>query len=444
MPELEFVGQSARDKDNIAANPSRLLNLYREPVVPGGVTGYVLRAVPGLESFGDVPGVFTRAMGTVNGNLFVLSNGRLYEVSTAGSVTDRGATADSEAASIAGNNGKVTACIGGRYFVWNGTTLTEPTPGAFSAFGSVEYLSNYTILTEQGGRRFQWSAVADPTTLPGLSFSTADGRDDNLIRAIAINGQLYLFKERSHEVWYVTGQAGASAFRRQVGGVGEVGLRGFGLITKVEGSAFLVGDDGRAYIVGNGLMPVSTPPVEVAIEGCVPEACLTYAVRGHTFCAIVFRDCPAWVYDIATGEWHERGSGTGAWNVSGAEEFADDWIVSRDGGGLFRLGTYNADADEPLIRRAVSRPLRIDGQRFMVREIEMFPRVGFADASIELRLSRDGGVTWGEPKKRSWSVGEYDKRIIWRAQGQARSLVAEITVSDPKAVPINATARVAV
>ncbi len=442
MPMVEFVGQSVRDADNIRDNPSRLVNLYREPVDPGDK--HVLKSVLGTSAFAELGGVFVRAMAEYEGSLYALANLALQKIDPDGSVTSLGATDDDEIASIAGNNGNVTAVIAGKYYLWDGVSVTEPTAGAFSDFGAVDYLGNYTILTELNGRRFQWSGVADPDTLPGLSFSTADGRDDNIIRPLAMNGQLYILKQSSIEIWYLTGAAGASAFERQVGGVIDVGLKSFGLVCRFDGGAFMVGDDGRAYIIGGQLQPVSTPAVETAIKNCRPEFCLTFDDEGHTFCVITFRDCPAWVYDVATGEWHERAQGADLdpWAVSVSARMGTDWFVGRDGGEILQLGRTNTDGGLPLVRMAQSRNLYMDGGRFTVSECEIFPRVGFDAATVELSVSRDGGITWGSPKARSWEVGEYTKRIVWRNLGQFRQGAFRLKISDPVDVPLSSQARI--
>ncbi len=52
MPNIEFVGRSRRDAFNPAANPTRLLNLYRRPL--GGEADYVLIEVLGQEAFDRV------------------------------------------------------------------------------------------------------------------------------------------------------------------------------------------------------------------------------------------------------------------------------------------------------------------------------------------------------------------------------------------------------
>ena len=49
-----------------------------------------------------------------------------------------------------------------------------------------------------------------------------------------------------------------------------------------------------------------------------------------------------------------------------------------------------------------------------------------------LRLSRDGGQTWGEEMRLSaGALGAYTQRVIARRLGHARDTVFEVVVSDP-------------
>lgn len=72
-------------------------------------------------------------------------------------------------------------------------------------------------------------------------------------------------------------------------------------------------------------------------------------------------------------------------------------------------------------------------------ELDLERGVGLAtgqgsDPSITLRLSRDGGETWGEPVAlAAGRQGDYTARAIARRLGQARDTVFEVTVSDPVA-----------
>jgi hypothetical protein len=443
MPALQFFSPSSRDADNRAANSARLLNCYLEPVQPGGRTAFSVKAVLGMTAFASLPGVFVRAMAEVGGAIYVAANSSLYSIAADGTVANIGALDDGPNATITGNFGKIAVTVDGRYFVLDGT-ISEPTPGAFSAMGAADYIAGYTVITEAGGRRFQWSDLADAANLPGLNFSTADGKDDKCIRPFEINGSLYILKERSHEVWYLTGAAGAAAFERQVGGVINVGLKAFGLLCRIDFGAFMVGDDNRAYILGQGMQPVSNPAVETAIATLGPQFCFTYSDEGHTFCAITFVGGPAWVYDVATDMWHERAQGVdfGPWGVSAAGSLNGVDYVAQIGGDIFAMTRSATDGGMPLSRRMVSRTLANDGQRFVLDELEIFPRQGFDAASVMLRMSRDNGITWGAPKVRSFSVGQYAQRVIWRGLGQFRQATAEITITDAKEITMNAEGRV--
>lgn len=439
--QLEFVGQSVSDSDNRQADPSRLLNCYRERI--GQMP--VLKGVLGLSPHSQVMGVFVRALETINEKLYALAGGRIYEIDEVGSVTDIGPADDGPRGTISSNNGDVTLCTGGKYYHWDGATLTQPAAGAFSNFGSVDYIGGYTMLTEQDGIKFQWSTLLDGTSLPGLSFASADGRDDKILRGMAIDGRYFIFKERSHEIWYNTGGAGAEAFLRQAGGVYDVGLKGVGLIDNIPGGgAFFIGNDNRARIIG-APQPVSTPSVETALKECDPLYCVSWEDEGHTFCAILFKDCPAWVYDLATGEWFERAQWPdfGPWHVSATAKLGDKWYAARDGGNILTFARTNEDGGLPLVKRAISRILENDGQRFNLNELEFYGRVGLFDSDFEVRISKDRGNTFGAPRKVSWKMGEYDRRLILRAFGISRSFVAEITVSDSVEFPVNAIVRAA-
>jgi hypothetical protein len=455
MPQLEFVTKSTRDADFVAATTERLLNLYPEPLPEGSPARFQIKSVLGMQGFTQLAGAFVRAFAQVAASdlserLFGLSSGRLVEIAQDGSLTDRGAIPDDPISSISGNNGDVTIVGGGRYFVWDGATLTEPTAGAFSDIGSVTFLGGYTILTELGGRQFLWSALADAGTLPGLNFATAEARDDAIIQAQAINGNLWIFKSSSIEIWAATGQANENAFSQIPGTTIDTGLRSFGLVTNIPNGAFFVGNDGKAYLAaGAQISPASNPAVETAIQQGEPTDCFYYEDEGHSLCVIRFDDRPAWVLDLATNMWHERASMTGPWTATGSARAWGFWAVAGIGGDVSRLARTNADNTLPLIRRATSRTLYIEGERFRVMMAEFLGRMGRSSlgrpASVVMRVSRDGGLTWGNERTASMGApGQYDQRVVYRNLGIARRLTVELTISDPADLTLLSSANVVV
>ena len=442
MPALEFVTRSSRDSDFIAATTERLLNLYAEPLPEGSQARFQIKSVLGSLALTELEGAFVRGLAQIPASdlserLFGIAGGNLVQIAADGSLTVRGAVDDDAATTVSGNNGDVLVVAGGNYYRWDGTTLDQPTAGAFSDFGSVDFVGGYTMLTELGGRLFQWSALANSDSLPGLNFASAEARDDAIIRGVAINGNYWIFKASSIEIWALTGQASENAFSQIPGTTIETGLRAFGLVTKIPNGAFFVGTDGKAYLAaGSQITPASTPAVETAIAQGQPTNCYYYEDEGHSFCVIRFFDRPAWVLDLATNLWHERATVTGAWRATHSAKAFGFWTVGSNGGLIERLVRNNVDGADPLIRKATSRVLYIDGARFRVPKIEFLGRVGRSslgrDASLVMRVSRDGGLTFGPERTASMgAVGQYEARMVFRSLGQARRLVAEVTITDP-------------
>ena len=105
----------------------------------------------------------------------------------------------------------------------------------------------------------------------------------------------------------------------------------------------------------------------------------------------------------------------------------------------------DVDGTVPLVREATSRTLYVDGGRTIVRELEFFARNGFSDAMAEISLSRDGGNTWGPWKAKQFgSVGDYDRRIIYRNLGQARRMNIRLRWTKSANITISSQARVTI
>lgn len=455
MPRIEFVRQSSRDADNRAGTTERLVNFYPEPVNRGGRAAFSLRNVLGAEDFSTLPGVFARALANIpdanqSERLFCANNSQLISVDSLGVTTGVGAIVDDAETSISGNNGDVTVVSGGNYYRFDGATVSQPAVGAFSSFGSVDFLRGYTLLTEKGGRQIQWSALADASSLPGLNFATAEGRNDVIIRGVSIGGNFWVFKETSIEVWQNTGLASEEAFSSIPGLLIEVGLKSFNLVAKFPGGAFFVGSDDVMYLAaGTEVRPVSGVAVNTAIRNGTPTHCNYHEDEAHKFLTIRFGDRPAWVYDFSTELWHERASGEdGASNIEVTAHAFGKWRGAGRTGKIYAMDRTDKDGADALIRRAVSMPLENEGKRFRVNAIEFMGRVGRLEANggavtMMIRATRDGGNSWGTFRNESMgALGEHETRMETRNWGMARQFAVEVRVSDPVDATILSAANV--
>ena len=426
MPTI--FGPTARDQDNPAVNPSRLVNLFREPVVAGGVSSYILRSVLGMKQRSASPELFCRDMIDMDGVIHAVVGSGLYRF---GDTTTKLGTLNAEPATIARNGDLVTVVSGSQYFVWDGAALTSYT-GALTEFGSVTYLAGRTVLSEYDGTKFQWSDVADPKTLPGLNFASCEQRDDKLLRVMAVNGSLMCFGERSTEIWAATGSGGADAFALIPGAVLDTGIKSRALVCPINGGAFLVGSDGVAYVAaGTSWEPVSIPGVNAAIDGSDPQRCIYWEHSGHKFAAITFRGRPAWVFDLATKEWFER-SFEGDWPIGCACSFGGDYMFGGDDGAIYGPILDGTDFGKPMIRQATSGLLYDAGQWRTLNQIEFNASFGAQaiEAHLMLEISPDG-VRWTEPRVVSvGKAGDYRKRAIFRRLGTYRKWAFRLSLAD--------------
>lgn len=482
---VEFFPAGGRDSDNVQASPARLLNFYRENL--NGVQ--VLKSVPGTYPMAALTGVFMRAMMPLNDLLYVVHGGQLWTMDGGGTATALGTVADDAATSISRNNGKILVASGGqlRSFTGNASVAVEPGQIGANNVGSVTFWAQRTVITERNGRTVEWSDVADAETWSS-SFATAEERDDAIIRAMPIAGQLWVFKETSIERWYLTG--GSDFAAPLAGGLIGIGLKGFNLVAEVPNGAAFVGSDNVVYLVAGGLAPVSNRAVETQIKAATPGSMFYVEDEGHKFIVLRWPDRPAWVYDLATNEWHERAEGStlGAWEAVQGAVMDGRSYVGTDLGQMRLLGRFNQDADKPLIRRAVSGIVRLPNGKYpKISAVEVFARTGFStlgrfdqdglmfdggfalDAGgsglrfrsfdqarrpgrIGLRISADRGVTWGRERLRGvGDSGQYEQRCVWRALGVPQSngkigntAVLELTISDPAEISVEAIGEITV
>ena len=126
----------------------------------------------------------------------------------------------------------------------------------------------------------------------------------------------------------------------------------------------------------------------------------------------------------------------GPWSAVAAAKVGREWFTGSTLGAVSRLARVNADNGGPMLRRMVSRTLYQD-RPFVAALVQVFMRQGFDDATLMLRTSRDGGLTWTQGKPRAIRAGAYADRVTWRALGQFRqSLTVDVTISDPVDVPL--------
>jgi hypothetical protein len=353
------------------------------------------------------------------------------------------------------------------------------------------------VFNEPNSQKIWVTGLLAGTQIDGLDFASAEGSPDNVVGVIADHRELWVFGNDSVEVWYNSGQLDFPLARIQ-GAFNEIGCLSAFSIAKMDNALFWLGQDARGYGMvyrANGYtgVRISTHAVEYAIQkyGDVSDAiAYTYQQEGHAFYVLTFPNANAtWVYDVATGAWHERAglvngeftrhrsncqmtfnSETIVGDFENGNIYAFDLDVYADNGSpqkwlrswralptgannLTRtahhslqldaetgVGLNGVDPSDPLTDVLGTQDLdEISTQDGNLIWATPFTVEG-ANPEVMLRWSDDGGHTWSNEHWRSMGrIGEYGARTIWRRLGMTtkiRDRVYEVSGTDPVKIAI--------
>jgi hypothetical protein len=315
------------------------------------------------------------------------------------------------------------------------------------------FLDGYFIVSADGSGRFYVNEVADDGSgWNGTDFATAEGSTDSTLAIAESSRELFIFGENSTEVWLNTGNASFPFERAGVAFI-ERGIAARWSLAKLDGGLFWLGTEtsagsGIVYRM-NGYSPerISTHAIEHFLSG-LPDIsdsyAVTYAHDGHPFYALTLPSGDrTFVYDVATGAWHERAKfmtadgSLSAWTASHHVHIFGKHLVSDITSGVIyelRDDTYT-DAGDPILRLRSSPVLSEKQVRMFFAELRLRMESGSdsnSDSLISLRFSDNGGHTWSSYLTTPLSVtGRYGVSPVWRRLGAGRNRVFEISMNSP-------------
>lgn len=426
MPYVPFAVSSVE----AGYSRERLKNLFARQT-PRAVSPVALRGRSGLERQAKVPGP-VQAMAARGDTLFVASGGRLYSYAS-GTVTELGATALGPAQMVA-TASHVALVAGGRYFVWNGTGMSSPSLGALTNPRGLAFLNGYVIVIgDSGGRSdaFTWSTPDDPTDFDALDFAFGESNPDALTGIIVDHGEIWLFGERSIEVW----QNDGTPFSRVPGGIQERGCLSAQTPAKEDNAVFWVGAD-RVVYRGDGVQPsvISTREIDEVLASATIDGAFIYKDRGHKFYVVRLRGRPSLAYDMTTQLWCEfsSGVGEGEFIATAALRVGATEYVGTTSGAICTLGGYTDDGaviEAEAVSSPVAQPDYLSVSRVTVN-VETGDAGTPSDPQIVLQVSKDGR-TWGQERWRTLgNTGEYHKRAAWHGLGAMRRMQVRLRITD--------------
>lgn len=469
-------------------NAQRCVNLYPEIDNADGKNVLALYGTPGLMLFTYIGALPIRGTHVIDGAIYAVSGSRLVKVLANGVVSNIGTLLSSSGRVSMADNGTQVMLVDGPYgYIYNTGTgvfaqITDPDfPGA----DMVTFMDGYFVFNYPASGSFMITSLYDGTSVDALDIATAERDPDKLTALASDHGELWLFGESTTEVYYNSGNADFP-FERISGTVIEEGIAARWSVAKMDNSLCWLaqGKSGKGYVVrAQGYTPqiISTRALEYQISTypTIADAyAFSYTMEGHKFYVLTFPSGNAtWVYDAATGMWHERSSyGVGRWRAGSyaflnGRHYVGDYLdgdiyelsmtAYTDRGDpieRIRAGQYVHKSNRPLVFHRLTIDMEtgtgdsnystgefiwyrldgtfpLDGTRKLGGDLMLG---GSVNPSAMLRWSDDGGHTWSNEH---WvgigKVGEYRKQAIWNRLGRAdQSRVFELKITDPVKVTI--------
>lgn len=324
------------------------------------------------------------------------------------------------------------------------------------------WIDGFVILNDKGTDKFRVSGynnfIFDP-----LDYASSEGDPDVIMALLAMNRDLWIFNERSIEIWSNTGDS--FPFRRIEGGFIDKGCVAPYSVAKVNGFAFWIGRDefGQGIVyAAQGVTPqrISTHAVEHAIKGysdISAATAYTYQSEGNFFYVLNFAE-GTWVYDLSTKMWHERAYTNDdgelerhrADNLCFVPKLNLHLVGDYESGKVYALKSdVYTDDGQAITRMRVAPHVSNSGKRVFYHSLTLDMETGVGlDGDVQgsnpqamLDWSNDGGHTWsneiwGSIGEATGQIGQFKKRVVFNRLGSARDRVFRLKITDPVKVNI--------
>jgi len=431
------LARSSYERSEGNLPPFRVENMFAEesPTEEGGV---ILQSRRGLADrsasmgAGPVRALFRRDL-VLSTALFGVSGAALYNGTTSlGTITGSGFV------SMAGNEIGLMIAAGASLHYWNGTTLAVV---AFPDSANVVHVFTggsrfWTIRADTGKLYWTDSLEAD---IEALDFATAESFPDRLLQGLWIDGMAMLFGKESIEFWAQTGNSDLPIKPLQ-NMVIEEGLKATGCAAAI-GETFAAVTSKNRIIYGAQGQVISNAGLEAKIETSASWSLFSFLDGGTEFLALRL-DGETQAWNPRTNTWAEWGTfGRANW---AAQCWADGVFGSAvDGKTLAWADGYSdALATVGILRRQFNAGFAQNSGGLVINNVGLRVNVGqtpyltgdYAEPAIEMRVSRNAGQTWGNPRAASLGTqGDYRQMVQWRGLGQSTSpgFLAEFTLTAP-------------
>lgn len=460
MPALpNFCGGSYTAQSPVAV-AELSMNLYPETAeTPNSLSKVTLYPTPGLTLFATLTEGPTRGIFGQSGRCLAVGGRHLYDISSAGTVTDRGTmNFDNNIATMTTNGDggdELLVVSGSTGYVLNLTSNVLTNVVSNVTIGAM--LDGYFLALDVNTSTLKISDLLDGLTWDPTQIAQRSTASDPWKSLLVVGKNIWLFGEFTSELWYDSGDS-PFPFAPFPGALIQMGIAGTFAAAQVGNNVCWLAQNSagmRTVVKAQGIttQKISTYAIDYLLAQMdTVDDCEAYCYQenGHTFLVLNFPSAnQTIVWDDTEGLWHNRGDWSIADNQYDVDRprvhtaiFDRHLVGDRTSGAIYTMSTdVSTNADGVGIRRLRRTPGLLNQQmpmRFDALRVFLEPGLGLqsgqgSDPQMSLRYSDDGGKTWSNELWRgAGAVGQYKWIVEWNRLGRSRyPRVWEVVMTDP-------------
>lgn len=452
-------------------NYQKCINMYPTNPGPNGQGTTPLIRTAGLLQLLDLGGTEIRKVITVNDNVYVASNEKIYkltvnDVSKSASATHIGSIATTTGMLGITYNSTHLMIVDGssKGYIYNFDTeeFIEIPDSDFVGGVNVIFLDQYFIANRPDTATLAASALNDPSTWDATDVTTAERNPDKLVTLELQKGEVWAFGSKSIQIYDDTAEPAGFPFSVLPAAGLDVGciapqsvVNVNNVLVWLDSRGFVVQSDNSTFLRNNSsgyiAKPISTDAMhaEFSTYSRMDDAiAMQYSDRGHLMYQITFpTEGKTWVFDMGVGAWHQRvylhpGNRV---ETSHLIQYCDSFKTITIGGGIYSgkiyimSHDYFTDDGEPIRCLRTTSFLSTPTKRADINCLVFRMTTGLAtstgpgsDPKMSVRYSIDGGYRWSNEIIRSiGKIGEYNKYVTIPRLGTTNELILEIVIVEP-------------
>lgn len=339
------------------------------------------------------------------------------------------------------------------FMSFSSRVLTEATGGAYTASSTLAYLDNYILFSRVNSGQFYWTDLG-ATTANALNFATAESSPDKIVALTSHNMEIYIFGEKTTEIWYNAGQQDIT-FARRGNAVIETGCLSPNSIAKIGSTLIWLSSQNRggiqvSMLSGYQAQRVSTYPIEqflnsIPIENLKQATAFSQQVDGHDLYILNVNGADeTFVFDLTSGSWttftSSKNGVIGQYRARGTAFFDGSYYTGDIAGNLYVLDSEKYTDNGDFIQFERTAPcINAENKRIFFDQIrfDFFTGTNTSAVQVMVDWSDDGSATWSNEIIEDYAPGDFSGYIELRRLGYGRNRAFRIRVTSDNYISLS-------